>query len=328
MTLIGVTPGGEITDEMLVGGYFWYSIGDAMVPLATVRAAFEDAGLDVSRLPEERRPEHVAQEACRCVEETRSNGTRIVIRAEQVDRDKHFLIYQITRHVQDKANRVIEHPKALRVLYSFDDGSLSFEQVDAGEQVDGLQARIQAHFDANQAKMPGHKLRTILRHYIEEAGAENMRGKSGGVYFIAKNNPLPTISKLRPHHGDSIDGFSFLAAIQKMLGSVYGTVDTHIVPCVNSEGERDFIKRKFIENCAGDLKEYRDELVELVATKDKRIRGFRADAVTNLVNRRKAMDERKAKFASILGETMEELDRDMKLADAALAKFMEATINV
>lgn len=311
----------------IVGAYCWYSINDEMVALTKVRRAFRDNGLDVSRLPDERRPEHVAQEACRKVERVTTNGHREEIRAEQVDRNEDFLIYQITRHVQDKANRVIEHPKALRVLFSFADGTLSFQTLEGSKrrEVQGLIDQIQEHFDKNQNRMPGHKLRTLLRHYVEAAGAENMRGHSGGVYFMPRTNPLAQGSKLRDHHGDSIDGLEFLDQIKSMLTQVYGRApEFHRVPCIDDEEQMEFLKRKFLENCAEDLKEYRDECLDLVREKEEgeRKRSFRADKRTNLINKRRAIDERRKKFAEILGETLAELDQDMKLADEALTAFI------
>jgi hypothetical protein len=326
--MLAVTPGGSVTDDMLAGFYLWYSVSDQMVPLSTICSAFDRAGLDVSRLPEERRPEHVAQEACRSVEEIKTNGRRITVRAELVDRDRDYMIYQITRAVQDKENRVVEHPKALRVLYSFADGSLSFEALDPGEAIDDLQSRIQTHFNANMAQMPGHKIRTLLRHYLEEAGAENMRGTSGGVYFLAKVNPLPVGSKLRTCHGEVIDGQKFLDAVMAMLTEIYGAADMHVVPCINDEGQREFLKRKFLENCAGDLKEYRDELIELVKSKADRKRPFRMDMRSNLIMRRQQIDARRVKFQEILGETLEELDQDMEIADKALATFIKEADDV
>lgn len=324
-SLVAVTPGGPVTDDMLAGAYFWYSIREDMIPLSRVRKAFREAGLDDTRLPKERRPEHVAQEACRKVEGVTANGHREEIRAEQVMRDPDFLIYQITRHVQDKANRVIEHPKALRVVFDFATGTLTFEPLEGSTRADvqKLIDEISANFDANSTRVPGHKLRTILRHYVEAAGAENMRGDSGGVYFFAKQNPIPSWSKLHDHHGDSIDGFAFIGQIKALLDEIYGSAPNfHHIPCINDAGQREFLRRKFIENCADDLKEFRDECVELVKSKDQRQRGFRGELRTRLVERRKELDLRRQKFADILGETLDELERDMDLGDKALAKFL------
>lgn len=323
--LVAVTPGGDITEDQLAGSYFFYSIPEDMLALRTVRKAFADNGLDTSVLPTERRPEHVAQEACRKVERVVTNGHREEIRAEQVMRDSSFLIYQITRHVQDKMNRVIEHPKALRVLFSFDTGELSFEPLDGATMADvqKLVDQILDHYNKNAARMPGHKLRTIVRHYVEAAGAENMRGASGGVYFLGKHNPIPSWSKLHAHHGDAIDGFTFIAQVKAMLDSLYGSAPNfHSIPCINDEGQREFLKRRFIENCADDLKTYRDECLELVKGKDDRQRSFRSDKRTSMVQRRKEMDMRRQKFAAILGDTLDELTRDMELADKALTKFL------
>ncbi len=323
--LVAVTPGGDVTDEMLAGSYLWYSIPQQMIPLARVRKAFRDAGLDDSRLPTERRGENVAMEACKSVEKVTTNGHREEIHSAQVVRANDMIVMQVTRHVQDKANRVIEHPKALRVIYHFDKGMLSFEPLDGATQaeVQSLQDDIQEHFDKNGTKVPGHQIRTVLRHYVEAAGAENMRGQSGGVYFLATRNPLSSSSKLRAHHGESIDGREFIGQVKTALNLIYGRApEFHEIPCINDEGQREFLKRKFIENCADDLKDFRDRCVELVKSKDDRKRSFRHDLRDGLIEQRIAMDARRTKFADILGETLEELDRDMGLADKALAKFL------
>jgi hypothetical protein len=322
--LVAVTPGGDITDDMIVGSYVLFSIPEDLLSLRRVRKAFTDAGLDVDWLPKERRPEHVAQEAIRKIERVTTNGHREEIRVEQVDRNKSFLIYQVTRHVQDKENRVIEHPKAMRVIFTFADSSLSYEPLEGATQrdVQSLIDEIETNYAANASKIPGHKLRTIMRHYMEAAGAERMT-RGGSSYFLAKRCPVATWNRLYPHHGAVIDGSALLASMTEALETVYGDkTEFHTIPCVNDEGQRAYLKRKFMENCAEDLKSFRDECLELVSEKDKRIRGFRGDLRDRLLNTRAQIDARRAQFAEILGETMGELDRDMKLADSALSKFI------
>lgn len=313
--LVGMTPGGAITEDHIAGEYFWYSISDEMVSLARVKRAFDEAGLDTDKLPKARRAEHVAQEACRLVEGTSNNGHRVEIRAEQVLRNKDELVYQITKHVQDKDNRVIDHPKALRVIFDMKAESLSFEPIDRTSrgEVRSLEDRIREHYERNSTKIPGHKLRTILRHYVEGVGAENMR-KSGGIYFL--------LSQVKQSDGSVLDGRDFLTRITAMLTAVYGTPDIHRVPCVNDEGQRAWIKRKFIENCADDLEDYRDRLLDLVRDKDKRTRGFRQDMIHNLIEQRKAIDTRRERFAEVLQDELGELNTNMELADKALTKFL------
>lgn len=330
--LVAVTPGGDITADMLAGWYILYSIGEQSVPLSRVRKAFRDNGLDDSRLPKERRPEHVMMDACTNAQRVSSNGHREEIRAQQVGRDDKFVIYQMTRHVHDlKENRVIDHEKVLRVLYSFEDNVLIFEAIGGHtqEDVQPLQEEIQSYFDAHQSLLPGRSVRTYMRHYIEDAGAEYIRD---GGYFIAKTHKLgghadaprrKALEALREFHGDEIDGAQFIASVKGALSQIYkGRPDFHDIPCVNDEGQRAFLKRKFIENCTEELKGFRDDVMGLVAGKDERKRAFRTDKRDGLVAKRAEMNARRQKFAEILGETLGELDRDMKLADQALAKFL------
>lgn len=314
-----------VPQEMWAGSYFWYSIPQDPIKLSRARKAFKDAGLDPDVLPTERRGEHVMMDACASVQGVRQNGTREEIHSDHVMRDSDYVIYQITRHVWDKANRVVDHPKALRVLYDFKSGTLEFQALGGTSmaEVDHLREEIQDYFDKQASSLSGHNFRTILRHYVEAAGAENMRGQSGGVYFLAQHNPLASFNKLRAHHGDEINGEEFMAAVRRALELIYGRApEWHRIPCINDEEQREFLRRKFLENCTEDLKTYRDECLELVKSKDERKRGFRQDKRDRMVERRKEIDMRRQKFASILGETLDDLDRDMKLADSALTKFL------
>lgn len=332
--LVTLTPGGAITDDMLAGFYFWYSIPEDMVALSRVRRAFREAGLDETRLPKERRPEHVAQEAIRKVERIEwlslngnSHRQRIEWRVEHPMRVDDTFVSQVTRHVYDEKHRVVEHPKALRVTFRFKDSSLKFEPLDGASrgEVQPLIDEIQEHFDKNATRMPGYKLRTILRHYVEAAGAENMRGDSGGIYFLLMENPLRDSSKLLDHHGRSINGKEFIAQVRAALVSIYGHAPLfHAIPCVNDEGQREFIKRRLMENVADDAKAFRDECIGLVRAKQagERKRSFREDVRTRLIEQREELVARRQKFAHVLGDTLDDLARDMELADKALARFL------
>jgi hypothetical protein len=317
--LVAVTPGGDITEDMLAGEYLWYSIPEDMLSLASVRRHVQALGLDLDRFPKERRMEHVAQEACRKVEGVYQNGTRTEIRAEMVLRNNTEMVYQITKHIADKEKRVVDHPKALRVIFSYEKQTLKFEPLGETErhEVKTIEEAIREHFEKNATKMPGHKLRTIIRHYLEDIGAENVRGQSGGIYFVPKVNPQKD--------GSVIDGREFVGALLALLEAIYKRrPEAHRVPCVNDEGQREYLKQVFIENCADDLEKYRDELLDLVRAQQdgKRKRGFRRDVVARLVEHRKVIDARRAQFADLLQDELGELDRNMKLADAALKKFL------
>jgi hypothetical protein len=320
--LVAVTPGGDITEDMLAGEYFWYSIPDAMQSLTKVRKAWRDCGLDVDRLPKERRMEHVFQEACRLVERRTVEDTIVEIRAEAVLHTAEEVVYQITRHVWDEKNRVIEHPKALRAIWNKKDLALKFERLEsANGAVQPIEDAIRQHVEKNATKVPGHKIRTILRHYVEEVGAENMRGNAGAVYFMPKVNPQKAD---KDGNREVIDGREFVGRIIAMLNAIYGRADVHRVPCVNDEGQRAYLEQKFVENCSEDVENFRDRALELVESKGARSRGFRKDVVENMLSARERLVERKAKFEKILGREIESLDQDMSLADSALRLFLEA----
>lgn len=335
--LVAITPGGDITDEHIAGWYLLVRVGEEGVSLNRVKKAFKDNGLDPDRLPKGRRPEHVMMDACSKAQQVHQNGTREEIRAQQVGRDENFVIYQMTRHVHDlEHDRVINHEKLLRVLYSFEHETLSFEPLGghAMADVQWLADQVQTYFNDHQSVMPGRNLRTYVRHYIEDADALAV---VDGDYFLAKHNRISVSSKklqaMVEFHSDpargawrhpegAIDGALFIASMKGALNQIYkGNSDFHEIPCVNDEGQRAFLKRKYIENCTEDAEQFRNECMELIA-KDDRKRGFRSDVRDRLVKQRAAMSERRQKFEAIVGDSIGELDRNLKLADQALAKFL------
>lgn len=337
--LVALTPGGEITLDHLAGWYLLVRIRELNVPLDLVRDAFAKNGLDPDRLPKGRRPEHVMMDACTKAQRVHQNGKRTEIRAQQVGRDENFVIYQMTRHIHDlEQDRVINHEKLLRVLYSFEHNTLSFEPI-GGHTTDDVQFlvdEIQSYYDAHRSMMPGRNLRTYVRHYIEDAGALYI---VDGDYFIAKQHRISPSTKKKErliefhsdpargewrHPDTAIDGALFIRSMKGALEAIYRDTapDLHEIPCVNDEGQREFLKRKFIENCTDDAEKFRNKCMGLIAGKDDRDRAFRADVRANLIKERSEMDARRKQFESIVGNTIDELDRNLGLADQALQKFI------
>jgi hypothetical protein len=312
---IAITPGGPITEEMIVGDYFWFNVSQEFRPFRTIKANWLDAGLPEDRIPRDRQKHHVAQEACRSVEGDYSNGTKRRVVVNEVLHNGAKLVYQVTLQTWDQKGETIEHEKSMRVTFSKKTGQFeTFEALErqAYRALRPLEQQIRDHFDTHSSKIPGHKMREIIRHMLEAAGAENMSdsGRSA-VYFITH------------------DKVSLLQGVSKFLSTTYpgsnshSRASLHHVPVANDEYQREMLKRKFIENCDEDLRALRDRLIDLVKQQKERQRGFRTDLIMNLQKERQVLLERRQRFADILNDKLTELDQSAELTDAALTKLLQ-----
>lgn len=313
-SLVAVTPGGAVTEDMIVGWIFYYSIPDEYKPATTIQRAMKAADLPEEWAPRARQKVHVFQEACRSAEGSRSNGKRREVVVNEVTNNNTKCAYQVTLRTWDDENEVIEHEKSMRVTFDKAKGNIDkFEPLDAEafHELEGLVDEIREHFDSHAARIPGHKIRTIIRQQLEKAGAENMSdsGRSA-IYFIenAKRPLLDSVAK-------------FLSTLYTGKGG-HTRGSLHSIPMVNDEGQREMLKRKFVENCDEDLKQYRNMLLDLVKGQNERQRGYRADLLNNLQRRRRELTERVERFQGILNDSMAELDQSQELADKALAKLL------
>lgn len=313
--LVAVTPGGAITDDMILGDYFWFNVPGEMKAASTVRHNWRDAGLDLDLLPKARTPYHVAMEAIRQVEGDRSNGRRRRVTVGEVSHTNESLVYQVTLQVWPEDEAVIDYEKSMRVTFDKATGEFaSFEPLDpeAYSQLRHLEDAIKDHYAKHRSWFPGDKLRTIIRHMLEDAGAENMSdsGKSA-VYYITH------------------DKEDLLKSVRTFLNSTYKGTRTHTrgnlhyTSVINDEGQREMLKRKFIENCDEDVRAYRDRLLDLVKRSVETGKGFRSDLVHNLKEERNAINERRARFEAVLNDELSELDQSMGLADRALTKLLQ-----
>lgn len=311
---VAVTPGGAITDDMIIGHYYWIGIPEQYKSAVTIKKNWKAAGLPEDKLPRERQKVHVAQEAIRSIEGDASNGIRRRVIVNEVEHTSGSVTSQVTLQIWDQENRVIEHEKSMRVTFDKKLGDFAeFEQLDpdAQDHLEGLEERIREHFEAHATRMPGAKMRWIIRTLLQSEGAENMSdsGKSAVYYITAeKTDVLKAVGQ-------------FLAETYKGDGN-HAKGSLHSVPVINDEGQREFLKARFVQNCEDDLQRFRDKLLDLVRKQGDRKRGFRSDMLHNLREERAQLIDRREKFSELLSDTLTELDQSSRLADSALTKLM------
>jgi hypothetical protein len=215
--VIAVTPGGDITKDMILGFYALFYIPDQPVSATKLRRLWLAEGLDEKLVPKTRRAVNAFQVACRSVETRRhANGSekREEIKVDEVKDDANACVYQITRMVRDQDQVVIEHPKAMRITFNKDSENIKAEKLERGHAaaLAGIEEDIRNHYEANAKKLPGSKIRTAIRAILDEMGATNVRKKSGGVYFCPK------------------EGQGTLESLQAVLKELYkGEAELHLI---------------------------------------------------------------------------------------------------
>lgn len=304
--VIAVTPGGEITKDMILGFYALFYIPDQPVSAAKLRKLWLAEGLDENLVPRNRRAVNAFQVACRSVETRRhsvGSNAEAEIKVDEVTETNEVCVYQITRMVRDRDERVIEHPKAMRVTFSKDTETIKFEKLDraAAQALGTIQDDITEHFEKNAKKLPGSKVRAAIRAILDQMGATNVRKKSGGVYFCPK------------------EGHATLESLQSVLSGLYDDVaELHLIACANAEGERAMIAKHFTVNVKDEL----NELMADVATRLREGTGIRADRLKNIVNRRREIEGHAARYRALLDDNLGDVDEAGRLLDEQIEELV------
>jgi hypothetical protein len=277
--VVGVSEG-AVPEEALLGRAATFTLPDEERSGTKLLRAWAKHGLDVNDLPDARQPVHVFQSACASVK-TRgrgpgSNGRRVEVTADEIEDNGVGCSYQITLKAWDRANKTIDHEKAMRVEFTKSDSSIKFVPLDAYDSRMGeLEAQIRAHFDANAKTVPGQKIRNAVREQLLKIGAQNLRRKAGGLYFV------PKAWQPRGKRGTEPTK-PVLDALKGVLEELYEErADFYLIPLANDEEMQAMVRKHFTINVSDQAEEMTLRALNRVRT-GKGARGVRQDLVDNM----------------------------------------------
>ena len=291
--------------EHVMGFYAMFTVPDRFVSASKLNRAWASEGLPMGLVPSDRKAVDTFKNACRSVETRRHGANRTVeVKVDQVTETYRDCVYQVTYMVRDKAQRQIDHPKALKVTFDKNDDTIAYEQLsqEYAAQLDSIKVAIDESFDANSSKVPGSKVRAAIRGLMDHAQATNVRRKSGGVYFVPKAGR------------DDLDGLT------RVLDFLYSDdAEVHLIPCANDEYQKEMVQRHFELNVSTEI----DEAISKIADKLTSQRKVRSDALGNFFVKRKELGELRAKYAEMIGSEMDTVNEKLSLMDEQLNALME-----
>lgn len=302
--VVAVTPGGNITNDMILGFIAMSQIPNAPQSLAKLRRLWLAEGLDESFIPKQRRMTGVFQSACRSVETRRSEALKETeIKVDEVLENEAECIYQITLLVRDKAEKLIEHPKAMRLTYNKRTGSIEDEPVDdkkAYKALKPLADKVREDFDKNSTRLPGSKIRRAFRRTLRDQHSTFIQNK--GVFFVPKAGK-PTLDSL-----------------QNVMQGLYGdtSAEMFVMPIANDEGERAVIAKHYENNVTDQI----DQLLAEITMRLKTDKPARGDRKETLVAERRRISEGIERYRSMLDSKLLVADEKVRLLDNGLEELL------
>lgn len=318
-----------LTDMVAVGGksgvkalgyIVWFSVPDRPVNLKQLRKAWGFSGLDTKVLPPEPRPLYLFKRAMRAQEGKVRNddGTITETDVKMVAEDHEWCIYQISRVVRDAEKRIVNYPKAMRVSFEKAGDTLSFFPLDETPLKDVLpmQEAIETYYDENGKVIDGRKVRTVVREFIRDdddradqddgqtgLSGENLRGKGGGVYFVAAKhkNKLDSLAEaLNELHSD---------------GSAY----LYMVPLADGASERELVRRHHVNNTVREMQEAMAEVAYML--RPDRKQAVRADHAAFHWRRLQALRRRAAEYNALLKDEQDDVTQMAGMLEKQLNKL-------
>jgi hypothetical protein len=309
--------GTAIPENLVLGAITLFTVPDEPVDTAKLNRQWASEGLDPKLIPQTRKPSDVFAKACRTVETRRSqtNGHRAEVKVDEVSDGPDQRVYQVTRLVRDAANQVIDHPKAMTLVLDKHDADAGQAGADCIAVIPrdpstfgalkGMADRIIDTYDKWGTKVPGEKVRNAVRDSILLLGGENLRRKSGGVYFVPAS------------------GFDTLASLERVLDTMYGgDADLHMIPQPKTQAVIDMIEKHHALNVIKEC----DEMIARITDRLKTSGKVRRDLLTNLIQQRRELGARRKQYAELLGQESKKLVAHFSLLDDQIERLMEAAV--
>lgn len=298
-------------------GYLtWYSVPDESVSLRTLKKQLALHALPPQLAPDNPRAINTFKKAMREQEgKHRTNGHTVETEVAFVEETRDDCVYQVSQLTRDLKERVVDYPKGLRVIFNKNTEEIRFnplKEVPTSE-VRPIMEAIDDFYENNASRISGARVRTVVRKYlrnepdeargIEGLSGENLRGKSGGIYFIPA------------------DGIDQLTALSECLAELYkGKAYLHAVPMADTASEREIIRRHHVANARSEIQEAIGEARGLLS--GDRDRNVRSNVVAHHYSRYHAIRRRAAKYADLLADEQEEMDDMQEMLKNQIDKLL------
>lgn len=309
--------GAQAKGLKILGNVGMFTLPDETKSGTKLVRAWNTHGLPLDVLPDKREGVHIYQSACRSVETRRANGSgkRVEVQVNEVLHNSMKCVYQITRLVRDTTDEVIEHPRSMTLAFEKATSDILVRELEDYDSLKGLEDAIRSHFKANTKTVPPKAIRGAVRELLLMLGAQNLRRKSGGVYFIPAEYMDPQTRK-RVSTEPLLDG------LKGALDDLYGErADFYTIPLVNDEEARKMVAKHFTLN----VSQQSADLLETVVNRVRAGKGrtVRADLVANLWNDRRKIAGAIDEFTSLVDVERKDLDANLRDIDAAIAELQE-----
>jgi len=310
---------GDVDGLPELGKLVTYSMPDDPRPGTKLVRTWAKHGLDVNDLPDQRQGFHIFQSACRSVETRRKNGKGVEIKVDEVTHSTTEIVYQITRMVRDVGERVIEHPKAMTIAFDKTLDTITVRELEDYDALRGIEEKIRDHYTKNAKSIPGQKIRNAVRDTLLSLGAQNMRRKAGGLYFVPSEYRIAGANG-RTETRSTIPTLEGLAGV---LEDLYGErADLWTISLIRDDAAEKMVAKHFAINVAEKSREVMEKALQRVR-QGKGERGVRSDLIANLYNERRRIAGAVAQFEQIVSLEQDAISKNLRDLDEALAKLQE-----
>jgi hypothetical protein len=302
---------GEITEDMLLGVQAIFSVPERLTDRQQFKTVWEREGLDPSLVPDDVKPVHIFMRACDSVKtgkRGRAAANRVVeISPELVSHDDKTCVYQITRLVRNKEEQVIDHPKAMTLVFNKDSGSIQCipRDPESYAALHDTEETVRDYYRDNAQMVPGAKIRGAVRDTFLKEGATRVADRSA-VYFV------PT------------SGYEKVEAVQRVLAELYGGDSyVHVIPYLNTNATREIVERHHV----ADVKSACERMVADIHNRlnAEGANKVRKDFVANSLNQRMELNRRIKQYKQLLGSEIDMVAQSMSLLDDQIDKLMDAS---
>lgn len=298
----------------VLGTLATFTFPDEPKKATKVIRSWNDNGLDINLLPDVRSASHVFQSACRSVEtRRRESKAGVQVEVDCVVDDATTCAYQVTRMTRDKANQLIEHSKSMTVVLDKKLDKIDVRELEDYEALRGLEEAIRSHFNKHAKDIPGQKVRNAVRDTLLGIGAQNLRRKAGGLYFVPEKMIVGN---------DILDTMPTLDGLRGFLAEMYDDrADFYTIPLVADEAADKMVAKHFTINVNDRA---REALERAVARANVGLgeRGLiRDDFMDGLYQEQRKLITAVRQFDSLVTLEKSEIESNMRDLDDAVRKL-------